>query len=113
MNMGTDFPILCETCLGDSPYVRMIKVANGAECKISGRPFDVFRWKAGTGGRYKQTIIAPEVARVKNVCQCCLTDMEFGLPVAVRDKVRFSASFELMACGVEGEHALDSKLLKF
>ena len=56
-------------------------------CKISDRPFQAFRWRAGPGGRYKTTIISYDVARVKNVCQACLVDMQFGLPVAVRDAV--------------------------
>lgn len=30
-------------------------------------------------------VISPEVARAKGVCQCCLMDMEFNLPVGVRD----------------------------
>jgi len=35
-------------------------------------------------GRWEQ-VISPEVARAKGVCQCCLMDMEFNLPVGVRD----------------------------
>lgn len=80
------FPILCETCLGDNPYVRMQKEDYGVECKICVRPFTIFRWKAGTHGRYKATVVCQSCARVKNVCQTCLFDLEFGLPVEVRDK---------------------------
>lgn len=80
------FPILCETCLGDNPYVRMQKEDYGVECKICVRPFTIFRWKAGTKGRYKATIICQSCAKVKNVCQTCLFDLEYGLPVQVRDK---------------------------
>ena len=85
--VGIDFPLVCEICLGDNPYVRMIKMPNGAQCKISERPYTMFKWRAGRGGRYKTTIICYEVAKAKNVCQACLSDMEYGLPVAVRDKV--------------------------
>uniref|UniRef100_A0A7S0ANN7 Pre-mRNA-splicing factor RBM22 n=1 Tax=Pyrodinium bahamense TaxID=73915 RepID=A0A7S0ANN7_9DINO len=80
------FPILCETCLGDNPYVRMQKEDYGVECKICVRPFTIFRWKAGTKGRYKATVVCQSCARIKNVCQTCLFDLEFGLPVQVRDK---------------------------
>lgn len=82
----SSFPILCETCLGDNPYVRMQKEDYGIECKICVRPFTIFRWKAGTKGRYKATVICQSCAKMKNVCQTCLFDLEFGLPVQVRDK---------------------------
>lgn len=92
MNLGSDFPFVCETCLGPNPYVRMIKMTFGAkECKISARPYQPFRWRAGPGGRHKETIVAYEVARQKNVCQACLVDMAYGLPVAVRDSLLGSA----------------------
>ena len=35
--------------------------------------------------RYKKTVICREVALAKNVCQCCILDLETGLPVQVRD----------------------------
>ena len=65
----------------------MMKMPNSRECKISGRPYTAFRWQPGSEARYKETIIAPEVAIAKNVCQVCLMDMEYNLPVAVRDKL--------------------------
>lgn len=54
--------------------------------KICTRPFTVFRWKAGTKGRYKKTEVCQTCAKMKNVCQTCLFDLEYGLPVQVRDK---------------------------
>ena len=82
----SDFPVLCETCLGDNPYVRMLRAHGGFECKICSRPFTCFRWKAGSEGRHKITILCQTCAKLKNVCQCCVFDLEYGLPVAVRDK---------------------------
>lgn len=63
-----------------------IQVEYGGECHISGRPYTVFRWRPGNDARYKKTIICQEVAKAKNVCQVCLLDLDYNLPVQVRDK---------------------------
>ncbi|TRM62631.1 hypothetical protein BD626DRAFT_569781 [Schizophyllum amplum] len=39
----------------------------------------------GTGMRFKTTVICQTCAKVKNVCQTCLLDLEYGLPTQVRD----------------------------
>ncbi|KAF8821253.1 zinc finger (CCCH type) motif-containing protein [Cardiosporidium cionae] len=80
------FPIICESCLGDNPYVRMVREPSGKECKICARPYTSFRWKPGPKARFKQTIVCQACSRLKNVCQTCLFDLEYGLPVQVRDK---------------------------
>ena len=58
----------------------------GGQCHISGRPYTVFRWRPGNDARYKKTIICQDVAKAKNVCQVCLNDLEYNLPVQVRDQ---------------------------
>ncbi len=35
--------------------------------------------------RYKKTIICQEVAKAKNVCQVCLLDLNYNIPVQARD----------------------------
>ncbi|KAJ8675689.1 hypothetical protein QAD02_011475 [Eretmocerus hayati] len=80
-----EFPILCQTCLGDNPYIRMTKEKYGKECKICMRPFTVFRWCPGARMRFKKTEICQTCSRLKNVCQTCLLDLEYGLPIQVRD----------------------------
>eukprot|EP00611_Tribonema_gayanum_P024707 TRINITY_DN5502_c0_g1_i1.p1 TRINITY_DN5502_c0_g1~~TRINITY_DN5502_c0_g1_i1.p1 ORF type:complete len:199 (-),score=42.64 TRINITY_DN5502_c0_g1_i1:338-934(-) len=82
-----DFPVACETCLGDNPYVRMTKEPAGKACKICERPFCNFRWKPGTNARYKSTQVCQTCAKMKNVCQVCILDLQYGLPVQVRDRV--------------------------
>ncbi|XP_057513521.1 zinc finger CCCH domain-containing protein 49 [Actinidia eriantha] len=81
----SDFPIICESCLGDNPYVRMTKADYDKECKICTRPFTVFRWRPGRDARYKKSEICQTCSKLKNVCQVCLLDLEYGLPVQVRD----------------------------
>jgi pre-mRNA-splicing factor RBM22/SLT11 len=71
--------------MGDNPYVRMIRAHMDAECNICQRPFTVFKWKAGTEGRVKSTIICPTCAQAKSACQTCLFDLVTGLPLQVRD----------------------------
>ncbi|KFD54375.1 hypothetical protein M513_04718 [Trichuris suis] len=80
-----EFPILCQTCLGKNPYMRMMKEKYGGECKICSRPFTTFRWCPGKGMRYKKTEVCQTCSKLKNVCQTCLLDLEYGLPVQVRD----------------------------
>ncbi|TRY98383.1 hypothetical protein DNTS_021804, partial [Danionella cerebrum] len=80
-----DFPILCQTCLGENPYIRMTKEKFGKECKICARPFTVFRWCPGVRMRFKKTEVCQTCSKMKNVCQTCLLDLEYGLPIQVRD----------------------------
>lgn len=64
-----------------------MKEKYGAECKICSRPFTTFRWCPGAKMRYKKTEICTICARAKNICQTCLLDLQYGLPVQVRDEI--------------------------
>ena len=75
---SSPMPLLCETCLGPNPLVRMSQEPAGGSCKICERPFTIYRWKPGPQARYKKTEVCQMCARVKNVCQTCLFDLQYG-----------------------------------
>jgi len=61
----------------------MTKEQYGRECKICTRPFTIFRWRPGNDARFKKTEVCQTCSKAKNVCQVCLFDLEYGLPVQV------------------------------
>lgn len=84
------------------------QIPGGGACHISNRPYTVFRWRPGNDARYKKTIICQEVAKAKNVCQVCLLDLQYNLPVQVRrqGKALRTKRTTMLAASCEG-HAAD------
>lgn len=54
------------------------------------RPFTVFRWCPGARMRFKKTEICQTCARLRNACQTCLLDLEYGLPLQVEIILTFN-----------------------
>ena len=81
--LNEKFPIVCENCLGPNPYVRMAKSECGAQCHICERPFTEFAWCPGRGARRKRTEICQACARSKHVCQTCILDLHYQVPIQV------------------------------
>jgi pre-mRNA-splicing factor RBM22/SLT11 len=82
----SEFPLLCEKCLGENPYVRMMKTNFDRACRVCDRPFCVYRWRPGKRDRFKKTEVCQICARYKKVCQCCLRDLTTGVLMTERDK---------------------------
>jgi len=65
----------------------MTQEKHGKKCQVCETPFTVFAWQAGTKGRLKKVEICKSCAQAKNVCQVCIYDLQYGLPVKVRDRI--------------------------
>ena len=57
-----------------------------ASLSVCERPFTIYRWKPGSKARYKKTELCHTCAKLKNCCQTCILDLQFGLPLQVRDQ---------------------------
>jgi hypothetical protein len=54
--------------------------------QICARPFTVFRWCPGARMRFKKTEVCQTCAKMKNICQTCLLDLEYGKVLMLKDK---------------------------
>jgi len=56
----------------------------------------LLQWRPGRGDGYKKTEVCKGCSLIKNVCQTCLLDLEFGLPSQLRDAVLAASGDELI-----------------
>ena len=42
------------------------------------RPYTVFKWRPGRGQGYRQTQVCQTCSKIKNLCQTCILDLQFG-----------------------------------
>ena len=98
---------MCAACLGDGAFLRMRRETLGGECRMCGTPFAVFSWRGPAGARERRTLICELCAGTRNTCASCLTDLEFGLPVYLRDAAAGTA--QLAADARMREEQLDAQ----
>jgi pre-mRNA-splicing factor RBM22/SLT11 len=90
------FPIACDKCLGPQAYMRILKKPLGNQCKVCERPYTSFHWKIGDNPRFKKTQICSTCAKINNCCQVCIYDLEFGLPIDIRNRIMGDKKVEIM-----------------
>ena len=83
----SEFPVVCSQCLGPSKYIKMMKTNFDRACRVCDRPFTVFRWRPAIRERFRKTEICQVCAKTKTVCQCCINDINTGVPLHERDSM--------------------------
>lgn len=48
-------------------------------CKMCDRPYTVFKWRPGRGEGMRQTQVCQTCSKIKNLCQTCILDLQFGM----------------------------------
>ncbi|AQZ11200.1 ECM2 (YBR065C) [Zygosaccharomyces parabailii] len=74
---------VCEKCLRDTKH--LTKYPQGAECKICTGAFDMYALKQRSS--LTKTLICKKCAQQRNICQCCMLDLVWGVPVELRDRL--------------------------
>lgn len=86
-DIESDFPIVCQACLSSlSSKIKMIKSEYEKECRICKRPFTVFKWRNTKSNKILCTEVCCLCSKVKNLCQSCCLDFDFGVEMELRDK---------------------------
>lgn len=81
-------PTICTDCLGNGNDIRMICIPEGAECKLCTLTFDLYHFKKDKrSNTIIKTIICLACANQRNVCQCCMLDMLWHIPIDERDQL--------------------------
>lgn len=79
-------PSICEQCLGDESNIRMTKIPQGSECKICTLPFTLYHFKTSKrSNNIIKTLICVRCATQRNICQCCMLDSRWHIPIQLRD----------------------------
>lgn len=88
-------PYICAPCLGDKDHVRLKRQPNGEECRFCTRPFVTFRWSSDSRvGKMRKTVICDTCARARKCCQACSADIDYHIPLELRDAALKLAGLE-------------------
>lgn len=89
LNESQQNPQICEKCLGSGDdEVRMNQIPNGATCKICTLPYTLYHFKQDhRSADIIKTMICTNCAKQRNVCQCCMLDMTWHIPIQLRDQL--------------------------
>ncbi|KAL3230007.1 hypothetical protein RNJ44_01370 [Nakaseomyces bracarensis] len=89
LNESQQNPQICDRCLGSGDdEVRMNQVPNGATCKICTLPYTLYHFKQKhRSADIIKTLICTNCAKQRNVCQCCMLDMTWHIPIQLRDQI--------------------------
>ena len=86
-------PQICHVCLGPEPTkVPLFRRQFDGSCKICSSQYTEWQFTPRTVDvrlkvRKKKTVLCLRCAQAKDVCQVCIFDMKYGLPVKLRDKL--------------------------
>lgn len=86
MDQDTEVKI-CDRCLpAQSVTPTLVKYLNGKECKLCTFPFDSYSYKLKHNSF--QTICCARCANKNSICQVCLNDFEYGIPMHLRNSMK-------------------------
>lgn len=80
-----EIPTLCAQCLGNKDHVKMVRQPHGEQCKLCTRPFTVFRWNLEVRHKLSKTVLCKTCSAARNCCQSCTMDVDYGIPIDIRD----------------------------
>ncbi|AMD22370.1 HGR031Wp [Eremothecium sinecaudum] len=107
-------PTICDQCFspdGNGSKVRMTRVPQGAACKLCSLPFTLYHFKIGSNSRPTKALICSKCATERNICQCCMLDLSWKLPINLRDQILSILQGTDETTSTEVSHKLASRFL--
>lgn len=107
--VNDEFPTICSKCIGSndenaSQYLNFIRSTMGSECKLCNRVYTSYKFKqSSNSSRYIHTEICKTCSTMKNICQCCLLDLEYGVAYWIRESVENGKANDQNVIGHQNE----------